>query len=99
MSEERADGGSTEVSDPSARRPQWAGPSTGDFGWRGWTLVGVIVLSFLVIPVTMVALAHRPEIVGSLGMTFQDAYLTLPMIPAILLALTAVWAGLHARRR
>jgi len=99
MGDERADGGTENVREQTARRPQWAQPSPGDFGWRGWTLVGVIVLSFLVIPIAMIAIAHRPSIVGSFGMTFQDAYLTLPMIPAILLALTAVWAGLHARRR
>ncbi len=79
-------------------RPQWAPPTEGDFGWRGWLLVGVIILSFLVVPGILVVLAQRPSLVGSLGLTFQDAYLALPMIPAILLAVVAVWAALHARR-
>lgn len=101
MGDERTDGGpgAGEVTvDPGDARPQWARPDGSEFGWRGWTLVGVIVLSFLVIPVSLVGLAHRPDLVDSVGLTFRDAYLVLPMIPAILLAMTAVWAALHARR-
>jgi hypothetical protein len=92
------DAGGGEPTDPRATRPQWAPPSDGAFGWRGWVLVGVILVSFLVVPTILVVLANRPSLVGSVGLTFQDAYLALPMIPAILLAVTAVWAALHARR-
>jgi hypothetical protein len=86
--------------DPRVRpaRPQWAPPSDGDFGWRGWVLVAVMLVSFLVVPGILVVLAQRPSLVGSVGLTFRDAYLALPMIPAILLAVVAVWAALHARR-
>lgn len=59
------------------------------FDWRGWTLVGAIVVSFLVIPAIIVLYPH----VGSaLGLSFWDTYLVLPLIPAVVLALLAVWA-------
>ena len=60
-----------------------------EFDWRGWTLVAAIVVSFLVIPGVIYLYPH----VGSaLGLTFWDTYLALPMIPAIVLGVLAVWA-------
>ena len=56
-----------------------------EWDWRGWVLVGVVVLCFLVIPATILYLPPvRP---------FRFAYLVLPMIPAILLGATAVWSA------
>jgi hypothetical protein len=56
-----------------------------EWDWRGWVLVGVVVLCFLVIPATILVLPPvRP---------FKFAYLVLPMIPAILLGATAVWSA------
>ena len=60
-----------------------------EFDWRGWVLVGAIVVSFLVIPTIIVLYPH----VGTMfGLSFWDAYLVLPMIPAVVLAAIAVWA-------
>ena len=54
-----------------------------EWDWRGWVLVGVMTLCFLVIPATIWVLPPvRP---------FRFAYLVLPMIPALLLGATAVW--------
>ncbi|WP_435176067.1 hypothetical protein [Halorussus sp. AFM4] len=56
-----------------------------EWDWRGWVLVGVIVVCFLVIPATILYLPPvRP---------YRFAYLVLPMIPAILLGATAVWSA------
>lgn len=59
------------------------------FDWRGWTLVGAIFVSFLVIPGVIVL---YPHVGPMLGLTFWDTYLALPLIPAVVLALLAVWA-------
>jgi hypothetical protein len=56
-----------------------------EWDWRGWVLVGVMALCFLVIPATILYLPPvRP---------FRFAYLVLPMIPALLLGATAVWSA------
>jgi hypothetical protein len=97
----RGDSGPRE--DPPQVRPdgdhvrQYAG--TGTFGTHGWILVGMIVLSFLVLPTTVVFLPEMQAFLTSLGLGLRDAYLVLPLIPSILLAVTAVWAAMRARRR
>ncbi len=60
-----------------------------EFDWRGWALVGAIFVSFLVIPGLIYL---YPRVPSNLGLSFWDAYLVLPMIPAIILGLLAVWA-------
>lgn len=60
-----------------------------EFDWRGWTVVVGIVVAFLVIPSIIYLYPH----VGPMfGLTFWDTYLALPMVPAVVLALLAVWA-------
>ncbi|QRV16270.1 hypothetical protein [Haloterrigena salifodinae] len=54
-----------------------------EFDWRGWTVVGMIVLTFIVAPA---AITFWPPDVG-----YRFALLSLPLFPAVLLALTAVW--------
>ena len=67
------------------------GPDDQAFGWRGWLLVGVLVVSFLVIPILVTL---RPIwLVG-----FRTTYLVLPMIPAVLLGAVAVWSAVNSRR-
>ncbi|MFP8954678.1 hypothetical protein ACLI4Z_17175 [Natrialbaceae archaeon A-arb3/5] len=63
-----------------------AHPATADreFDWRGWVLVGVIVFAFVVAPV---AIMLWPP-----GVSYLFALLILPLVPAVLLAVTAVWA-------
>jgi hypothetical protein len=60
-----------------------------EFDWRGWTLVGAIFVAFLLIPGLIYAYPYVPS---SFGLTFWDTYLALPMIPAVLLGVLAVWA-------
>lgn len=56
-----------------------------EFDWRGWTLVGVILFAFVVAPTTILLVPP-----GSEGYRF--ALLILPLAPALVLAVTAVWA-------
>ena len=58
-------------------------------GVRGWALVGVVVTCFLVVPGIIYL---RPAAPGQLGLSFFVAMLVLPMLPALLLGLTAVWS-------
>jgi hypothetical protein len=80
-----------------ARRPHYAPPQNETFDWRGWVLVGVVVVSFLVVPIAILFLPHARSLIESFGLTLRAAYLALPMIPAILLSATAVWAAVRAR--
>lgn len=63
------------------------------FDWRGWVLVGVIVLAFLVVPGVLLALPYAGGTLSALGLTWRDTFLVLPLAPAVLLALTAVWVA------
>lgn len=94
------DGGTREASGyvhrPSGEPPRQAETSD-DFGWRGWVLVGMVVVAFLVVPGAILALPAAQGVVASLGLTLRAAYLTLPLVPAFLLAAIAVWSALRAR--
>ena len=59
------------------------------FDWRGWALVAAVLVAFLVVPGFIYLYPRMPS---SIGLTFWDTYLVLPMIPAIVLGLLAVWA-------
>jgi len=90
---------SKDPSEPAAgaQPPRYAPPPQETFGWRGWILVGIVVLSFLVVPATILFLPQAEPAVKSLGLTLRAAYLALPMIPALLLGATAVWAAVRSR--
>ncbi|WP_327052503.1 hypothetical protein [Halomicrococcus gelatinilyticus] len=85
--------GDTYVHDPDAvdgesadADPDEVEPDDGDeFGRSGWLLVGVMLLAFVVAPLLIYL---RPP-----GLPFKFAYLVLPLVPALLLGATAVWAA------
>lgn len=68
------------------------------FDWRGWALVGAIVVSFLLLPAVVLFLPAARGQIQSLGLTFRDAYLVLPLVPAVLLGAIAVWSAMRARQ-
>jgi len=68
------------------------------FGWRGWLLVVAVFVSFLVVPGVVLFLPAARPVIESLGLTYRDAYLVLPLAPALLLATLAVWTALVHRR-
>jgi hypothetical protein len=61
-------------------------PADREFDWRGWTLVGTVVFAFLVAPAIIVL--HPPDM-----LPFFVAYLVLPLFPAVLLGVVAVWTA------
>jgi hypothetical protein len=72
------------------------GPEPDGFGDRGWVLVATVVLAFLVVPGIIYL---RPALPGEAGLSFVVAMLILPLVPAVLLGLTAVWSMRASRRR
>ncbi|WP_336328179.1 hypothetical protein [Halovenus sp. HT40] len=78
-------------------RPKGVEPAE-EMDWRGWFLVGAVLVCFLVIPVLILFIPQAQSLLGSLGLTVRQAYLAMPMIPAILLGITAVWAALRTQR-
>ena len=72
------------------------GPEPTGFGDRGWVLVATVVIAFLVIPGVIYL---RPALPGEAGLSFIVAMLILPLVPAVLLGLTAVWSMRESRRR
>jgi hypothetical protein len=78
-------------------RPTDADPATppapdhGGLGRQGWVLVVAVVLAVLVVPLTVYL---RPGVGGA---HYRTAMLVLPMLPAVLLGLVAVWS-MHVGR-
>ncbi|WP_254527991.1 hypothetical protein [Natrinema gelatinilyticum] len=70
--------------DPGSGSPH---PDAADrrFDWRGWLLVAVIVFAFLVAPTAIFLVPPGAE-------GYRFALLILPLAPAVVLAITAVWA-------
>ena len=60
-----------------------------EFDYRGWTLVVALFVSIVVIPGIIYL---YPYVLGSLGLSFFGTYLMLPLVPAALLGLIAVWS-------
>ena len=66
-----------------------AEPTADGFGRKGWALTAVLFVCVLVIPGIIYA---YPYAAGAFGFTFFATYLALPLVPAILLGLVAVWS-------
>jgi len=64
-------------------------PEADGFGRRGWALTAVLFTCVLVIPGIIYA---YPYAAGAFGLTFFATYLALPLVPALLLGLVAVWS-------
>lgn len=88
--------GAAAHSDADADTAPLPGPPPDGFGDRGWVLVATVVLAFLVIPGIIYL---RPALPGEAGVPFIVAMLILPLVPALLLGLTAVWSMSASRRR
>lgn len=89
--DEKLPGGSVQTGTPET-------VMTGDeLGWRGWLLVGVVFVSFLVVPSIIVLFPESQWLIAALGLSWRQAYIVFPMLPAILLAVVAVWAALRTQ--
>ncbi|MFB6096256.1 MAG: hypothetical protein ABEJ74_02575 [Haloferacaceae archaeon] len=69
--------------------PASEGGAEDGFGRRGWILVGVVFLATIVVPGIIYLF---PAVPGEAGLPFIAAMLVLPMLPAVVLGLAAVWS-------
>ncbi len=72
-------------------------PEQEGFDWRGWLLVGVVVLAFLVVPAIVLFLPQLHGVLSQAGLSLTQTYLIFPMVPALLLGGIAVWAAVRSR--
>jgi len=63
-----------------------------EFGWRGWVLVGMLFVALVAVPVLLYFVPRVQGLTASLGLGYRDAFLVLPLVPALVLAALAVWA-------
>ncbi|MFC7325514.1 hypothetical protein ACFQMF_13095 [Halorubrum rutilum] len=71
------------------------GPTADGFGRKGWALTAVLFTCVLVIPGIIYL---YPYAAGWFGLPFFATYLALPLVPAVLLGLVAVWSMTAATR-
>ncbi|OYR89186.1 hypothetical protein DJ72_00510 [Halorubrum distributum] len=64
-------------------------PTADGFGREGWALTAAIFVCALVIPGIIYV---YPYAAGWFGLPFFATYLALPLVPALLLGLVAVWS-------
>lgn len=62
------------------------------FGIRGWILVGWLVVAFVVVPVYLYFFPRASDTLALFGLGYRETYLVLPLVPAIVLGILAVWA-------
>jgi hypothetical protein len=63
-----------------------------EFGLRGWILVGWLFISLIVVPGMLLYIPEAGNFTKSLGLGYRDAFLVLPLIPALGLGVLGVWA-------
>ncbi|WEL17326.1 MULTISPECIES: hypothetical protein [unclassified Halorhabdus] len=65
---------------------------------EGWLIVVALAIALVVIPWSLIVLPSAQGVVEALGFTLRDAYLVVPLVPAIGLGLVGVWTALRSRR-
>jgi hypothetical protein len=68
-----------------------------EFGLRGWLLVAVLLVALVVVPVFILFIPSSRPLIAALGLTLRDAYLVLPLLPALVLGAVAVLTALGNR--
>ena len=71
-------------------------PDDREFGWRGWLLVAWLFVSLFVVPGLLFYIPQAGVFTKSLGLGYRDAFLVLPLLPALGLGVLAVWATTRA---
>ncbi len=80
---------------PAASESTTDEPVADGFGRKGWALTAVLFTCVLVIPGVIYL---YPYAAGWFGLPFFATYLALPLVPAVLLGLVAVWSMTAATR-
>ena len=86
--EEHTADGSVRAPDTAAAGPDTVETEADGFGRKGWALTAVLFCCVLVIPGIIYV---YPYAAGALGFPFLATFLALPLVPALLLGLVAVW--------
>jgi len=90
------DGGESDgAARPAASASDAEEPAADGFGRKGWALTAVLFTCVLVIPGVIYL---YPYAAGWFGLPFFATYLALPLVPAVLLGLVAVWSMTAATR-
>ena len=92
MSGDDADGDGPTVTVTTGEAPTDADAAAAteeDLGRAGWVLVAAVVVAVLVIPGLVYLWPAGGRVFGA---TYRTAMLVLPMIPALILGLIAVWS-------
>ena len=82
-------GGIQDDETDTSTEPYTGKPEGEGFGRSGWLLVAGVVVCFLVIPGFIYL---NPTAPAQIGWTFFATFLVLPLIPAVILGLLAVWS-------
>jgi hypothetical protein len=77
---------------PPSRSDSPHGGDEREFDWRGWILVAMLFVALVVVPTLLYFVPRAQGLAGSIGLGYRDAFLVLPLVPAVVLALLAVWA-------
>jgi hypothetical protein len=75
--------------EPSDSEAYTGEPEGEGFGRQGWLLVAGVIVCFLVIPGIIYLYPTAP---AGFGLSFFATFLALPLVPAVLLGLLAVWS-------
>jgi hypothetical protein len=73
--------------DPRARSPG----EESTFGPGGWGLVVALFFAFGIIPMTIFYIPRAQGLLTAVGLGYRDAFLVLPLVPALVLGVLAVW--------
>lgn len=63
-----------------------------------WLVIGALAIALVVIPWSLIALPSARGVLKTVGFTLRDAYLVVPLVPAIGLGVVGVWTAIRARR-
>ncbi|WP_181686271.1 hypothetical protein [Halorhabdus salina] len=61
-----------------------------------WVLIGSLLVALIAVPWALILLPSVRGVVGLFGLTFRDAYLVVPLIPALGLGALAVWTAIRS---
>ena len=66
-------------------------------GGRGWLLLGAVALALFILPATVLIVPEFHEQLTRIGVS-QELFFALPLLPAITLAVVAVWVAVATGR-
>jgi len=89
---EASDEAGADQGNPRAAAPDRSHGEDREFGLRGWVLVGMLFVALVLVPVLLYFLPRAQGFATSIGLGYRDAFLVLPLLPALVLAALAVWA-------